>query len=387
MSAIHHFVPTLLKGDGTGNNARAMAARIRELGIESEFFVAENKDGEQYSLYTDYPTVAKQDDILVYHLATASPIPAFLASRPGHIVVVYQNLTPAPYFAQYDTLAAVMQRRGAEDLALLASKAIMGIAPSEYNCADLESNGYREVVKVPIIFDPTDFMGASDQKADASLANLSHRGFRNWLFVGRLVPNKAQEHLIMALHAHREIYGDNAILHLVGRPSYPGYVRSLYQLVRELDLLDRVNFVLGVSAAELASFYRSSDLFISASEHEGFCMPIVEALFHGLPVIAYDATAVPETLGIGGIHLEDRDPLTIASWAHAITADPALRARLSELSHARLEEVSPNATIPLFDSAIKRMLQITGATMPDFSRPSALAIKASEALTPHPGSP
>lgn len=386
MSAIHHFVPTLLEGDGTGNNARAMAGRIRELGIDSQFFVAENKDGERHRLYTEYHTVAQPDDVLVYHLAIASPIPAFLASRPEHIVVVYQNLTPAPYFAGYDTLASVMQQRGSDDLALLASKAIMGIAPSEFNCADLDSNGYREVVKVPIIFDPTDFMGAPDERADAVLANLSRQGFQNWLFVGRLVPNKAQERLIMALHAHRELYGDNAILHLVGRPSYPGYLRSLYELARELDLLERVNFVMGVTPAELASFYCSCDVFISASEHEGFCMPIVEALFHGLPVIAYDATAVPETLGIGGIHLKDRDPLTIASWANAITADAALRARLSELSKARIEEVSPVATIPLFDSAIKRILQITGAPMPDFSRPSALAIKASEALAPKLGS-
>ncbi len=385
MTAIHHFIPTLLKGDGTGNNARAMAQRINELGIDSDFFVQEDKTGEGHRHYSEYPKLAKPGDILVYHLATASEIPAFLASRAEPVVVVYQNLTPARYFERYDTLASVLQRRGKEELALLADKAIVGIAPSSFNCGDLEASGFREVIKVPIIFDPADFMGRSDDAADAALARPERRGFSSWLFVGRLVPNKAQERLIMALHAHRELYGDNVILHLVGRPSYPSYVDSLYELTVRLRLQDRVNFVMGVTPAELASFYRASTLFISASEHEGFCMPIVEALFHGLPVVAYDATAVPETLGIGGVHIKDRDPVAMATWAEAITSSAALRKRLLGLAKARLDEVSPVATIPLLDAALKRILEITDSPLPNFAAPSSLAIRSQAVLASHLG--
>ena len=374
MTAIHHFIPTLIKGDGTGNNARAMAQRITELGIESRFFVQEDKTGEGHTNYLEYPKYAKSGDILVYHLATASPIPAFLASRNEPLVVVYQNLTPPSYFSRYDTMAGTLQQRGITELELLAEKAIMGIAPSQFNAHDLQQNGYREVMKVPIIFDPGDFLGSTDPIADRSLAGVQQRGFSNWLFVGRLVPNKAQEHLIMALHAHRELYGDTAVLNLVGRPSFPGYVRSLYELAGHLRLADRVNFVMGVSPAALASFYQGSDVFISTSQHEGFCMPIVEALFHAMPVIAYDAAAVPETLGIGGIHLKEDDPVAIAQWAHEITTNQDLRRNLVQLGKARLNQIGPDSTVAQFDKALMRILSIAGAnSSPDFSVPSALA--------------
>ena len=381
MIGIHQFLPMLAKGDGVGNNARAMAKRLAELGIPSRFYADLDKTGEASGGHLDYAKAAEAGDILLYHVATSSPMTTYLARRSEPLGVVYQNITPPEYFATFDARAAAVQKRALGEVDALAERTLLAMTPSAYNAWDLHQAGYREVAEFPIIFDPTDFLGSSSPRVEEVLTGLRTKGFANWLFVGRLVPNKAQERLIMALHAHREAYGDTAVLHLIGRPSYPGYVAALHRLAGELGLADRVNFVMGVSEEELAAFYRGSDLFASASEHEGFCMPIVEALFHGLPVMAYDAGAVPETLGIGGIHLPDRDPATIAAWAELIATDTGLRAHLRRLGREQLTRVAPTATIPAFDRAIARLIELAGSPLkPNFEAPSAIVAEAREIL-------
>ncbi len=371
----------LAKGDGVGNNARAMAKRLAELGVPSRFYADLDKAGVASGNHLDYAKVAEPGDILIYHIATSSPMTTYLARRSEALAVVYQNITPPEYFAPYDTTAAAIQKRAQGEVAMLAERTLLALTPSSFNAEDLHAAGYSEVAEFPIIFDPVDFIGHSSQAVEEVLANLQAKGLANWLFVGRLVPNKAQEHLIMALHAHREMYGDSAVLHLVGRPSYPGYVAALHGLALELGVADRVNFVMGVASDELAAFYRKSDLFISASEHEGFCMPIVEALFHGLPVLAYDAGAIPQTLGIGGVHLAERDPAVLAAWARLIATDPELRARLRRLGREQLSRVAPTATIPAFDRAVARMIELSGSPLaPDFEAESAIVIQSREIL-------
>ena len=372
MGAIHHFIPTLLPGDGTGNAARAMQHRIKEIGLDSLMFVQEDKVNMGYPIFDQYKEFAKKDDILIYHLATSSGIPSYLKKLGQPVVVYYQNLTPAKYFRPYDSSAAALQDRGMAELKMLGEVSVMGMAPSKFNLQDLSEGGFPLVEQVPIILDPTDFMGKIDNMASKLLFDFTERGFSNWLFVGRLVPNKAQEYLIMALAAHREIFGDTAVLHLVGRPSYKGYARALYELTVKLELEDRVNFVMGVSAAELASFYAMSDVFISASEHEGFCMPIVEALFHGLPVIAYDAAAVPETLGIGGVHLPSRDSVLIATWANRLVESSDTRNSFVRLASQRTNQLGPKVTVKVFDDAIAKLINLTNRNWtPDFNSASS----------------
>ena len=367
----------LAKGDGVGNNARAMAKRLAELGVPSRFYADLDKAGQAAGDHLDYAKDAEPDDILIYHMATSSPMTTYLARRSEALAVLYQNITPPEYFAPYDAVAAVIQKRAQGEVEMLAERALLALAPSSFNAEDLHAAGYREVTEFPIIFDPADFIGHSSPAVEEVLGNLHSKGLANWLFVGRLVPNKAQEHLIMALHAHREMYGDSAVLHLVGRPSYPGYIAALHGLALELGVAERVNFVMGVSSEELAAFYRKSDLFISASEHEGFCMPIVEALFHGLPVLAHDAGAIPETLGIGGVHLAERDPAAMAAWARTIATDAELRARLRRLGREQLSRVAPTASIPAFDRAIAHLIELAGSPLaPDFDAQSAIVIQS-----------
>ena len=358
MPAIHHFIPTISDGDGTSNCALSMQFRMRELGIDSEIFVIEDRSKRKLSNYLDYK--GSEDDILIYHLATASPMPRFLAGLKNPLAVMYQNVTPAHYFADFDPLAGQIQEHAKADLDYLAVRAIAGIAPSRYNAKDLVDAGFSDVLYAPIVFNPEDFMAAGDPLVDKMLWNLGEKGFANWVFIGRLVPNKAQEKLIMTLAAHRELFGDTAYLHLVGRPSYKGYVKALFNLAKELGVDDRVNITFGVSTNALSSFYSMSDLFISTSEHEGFCMPLVEAMYNRLPILAVDSSAVGETLGGGGICLEGFDPRELATYAHEICTLPSLAENLRERAQLRLEEIGASATVPMLDQAIVRLLEIAG---------------------------
>ncbi len=375
MPAIHHFIPTISDGDGTSNCVLSMQLRMRELGVDSEIFVIEDLSDRSLPSYLEYK--GNSDDILIYHLATASPMPRYLAGLENPIAVMYQNVTPAHYFADFDPLAGQIQEHAKADLDFLATRAIAGIAPSRFNAQDLFEAGFSEVLHAPIVFNPEDFMVEGDPEADKMLWNLGERGFSNWVFIGRLVPNKAQEKLIMTLAAHREIFGDSAYLHLVGRPSYKGYVKALFDLAKELGVDDRLNITFGVSTSALSSFYSMSDLFISTSEHEGFCMPLVEAMYNRLPVLAVDSSAVGETLGGGGICLDTFDPRQLAAYAHEICSLPSLAQSLREKARLRLDEIGAKATVPQLDVAIRRLLEVAGIPFDlPTDRPSKLVVSS-----------
>src|SRR5207248_3376126 len=155
---------------------------------------------------------------------------------------------------------------------------------------------------------------------------------------GRLAPNKAQHDLIKALAAYRRLYDPRARLHLVGTSSSESYRTALVAYADALDLVDAVEFTGSVSDGELAAHYRAADVFVCVSEHEGFCVPLLEAMHHRLPIVAYAAAAVPETLGDGGLLLNSKDPYTVAAAVQRVVSDADLRAQLVAAGTRRLHD-------------------------------------------------
>src|SRR5207248_9656296 len=155
---------------------------------------------------------------------------------------------------------------------------------------------------------------------------------------GRLAPNKAQHDLIKALAAYRRLYDPRARLHLVGTSSSESYRTALVAYADALDLVDAVEFTGSVSDGELAAHYRAADVFVCVSEHEGFCVPLLEAMHHRVPIVAYSAAAVPETVGDAGVLLDAKDAYTVATAVHRVVTDNELRAQLIEAGIERLRE-------------------------------------------------
>ncbi len=346
MRRVIQFVPTLVPGDATGMHAMMISKSLQGRNIETKIYVEDVKKDQIGGAvrFTNYARENRPDDIVVYHLAAPSAIADFLSSRSETLVIVYHNITPAHFFEPWDQVAATGQIWARAQLSRLATRTTLALPVSKFNQDELIEIGYGKSVVVPILFDPTIFASGSDKRVDEMLRENRDAGRNNFLFVGRLVPNKAQHNLIAALSAFNRIYSKDAVMHLVGRPFSREYLNLLKEVASDLGVKNNVNFTLGVSTEELSSYYHGSDAFICLSEHEGFCVPLLEAMHNDLPIAAYDSSAISETLGNAGILIQKNDPITTAVAMEKLINDEALRKFLQHQMTVQLEELSFTAS-------------------------------------------
>lgn len=342
IGAVHQFLPDLSPGDATSNHALAVQRELRAMGLASEVYahtVHPSLRGRARS-YDSYAPAPGRRERLLYHLSIGSVVADFLLQRDEPLVVDYHNLTPGEFFADWAPLVVYGQSWGRRQLAELASTSVLGLADSSFNRAELVDAGCRKAVVVPILLDTGDFDRELDEAALGRLQRAKEVGGADWLFVGRVVPNKAQHDVVKAFAAYRRIYDPAARLHLVGGTSVPAYATALARFVDALGLHDVVELAGPVSGGTLAAQYRNADVFVCLSEHEGFCVPLLEAMHHEVPVVAFGAAAVPETLGRGGVVLGDKSPVTVAATVHRVVTDDGLRRSLVAGGAERLAELS-----------------------------------------------
>lgn len=332
MTAVHHFVATYEPG-AIGGHIVETQRLCRELGWESEVFT-EHLRGLPGRDYRDYPKLAKADDILLYHTAIGSPVSDFVMSRTERLVVDHHNLTPASQFAAWEPSMVHALAWGRSQLAGMADRAVLGLADSSYNESELRDVGFRHTRVAPILFDFSQF----DREVDGSLAERLRAEGPAWLFVGRIAPNKAHHDLIKAFAVHHRVYDGSMRLRIVGGSASDRYVEALHALVSALQLDDAVDFTGSVTDAELAAHYAAADVYVSTSDHEGFGVPLLEAMHNGVPVVAFGSTAVTETIGAGGICLPSKEPSRVAAAVHLVLSDADLRARLVAAGRAHLGE-------------------------------------------------
>jgi glycosyltransferase involved in cell wall biosynthesis len=346
---VHQFVPMLHVGDAVGQHTVELQALLHRRGVRSEVYV-ELEDPETATLtrrLDEYAAAAAPGDLLVYQLATASDMADWLAGRSETLVVNYHNLTPPELLAPWDNGLARHQVRAAQERDHLAGRAALAVAVSEVNRADLVAAGYRATAVVPPIVRLLGGAtgGATSGAAGGGTAGPRRRGAR-WLSVGRLAPNKSLEDAMVALLAYRMRHDPAAELVVVGRPAFPAYARALRRFAAELGLAGAVHFEGRVSDRVLSDLYRTSDVLVVVSAHEGFCLPIVEAMAHRLPVVAVARAAVPEVLGGAGVLLDDANPLRLADAVWALQSDPPARAKAvgegcDRVGALRLDEAGP----------------------------------------------
>jgi L-malate glycosyltransferase len=353
VNAVHQFLPALMPGDACGIHTLAAQAALRDAGFESEIFCeAVHHDLEgRGRIFHDFPAFAK-GSVLVYHLATGSVLADYVNARSEPLVVDYHNLTPASFFRRWDMSVANAVNWGRAQLAMLSHRTAFGMADSSYNEMELIELEYRRTGVVPILLDVDADSAAVDEGTRQRLEEDRSRGGADLLFVGRLAPNKAQEDLVKALVLYRKVYDPKARLRLVGRPAADSYYQALTGFISHLGLDEAVTVSSGLSDAELAAYYQTADLLVVLSEHEGFNTPLVEAMRHRLPVVAYASCAVPETLGDGGLLLADKSPSTVAAAVHMALSDPQRRRQLVEAGQRRLAQFDLVASKKLFVNSL-----------------------------------
>ena len=341
MAAIHQFLASLSPRDAQSQHHLAIRDALRSAGYASEIYTGEAKGalrsvGRPFQSFEGGP-----DTWMLYAHAIGTPVADFVLQRGEPLMLNYHNITPSSFFEPWEPVAAIRLAAGRRQLRPLVARAQANLADSQYNARELLALGARRCSVVPIMLDPDNFAVEPDASTVAQLrARSTSSDTVRLLFVGRLAPNKCQHELVAALPALRS-RGLSAELHLVGGSSSDRYERTLREYVKALDLHDVVHFVGSASPEVLAAHYAACDVFVCVSEHEGFCVPLLEAWHHGLPIVAYAGSAVGETLGGGGISLSRKSPTVLAAAISRLVEDPALVEELRQRGHDRLADFDP----------------------------------------------
>ncbi|HUE84321.1 MAG TPA: glycosyltransferase [Pyrinomonadaceae bacterium] len=338
LRAIHQLLPDIVYGDAISNQAFALRDHLREAGYQSDIFVkrCEERLASEVKPFAD--TRPGNADGLIYHHSIGSELTTFAVAHSAPKCLVYHNITPAEYYAPYRPGFAWMLEMGRAHLRRLGEFFPISVADSSYNAAELAACGFPSPGVLPIIIDPEKWNIAPDP----SLIERLQDGRVNLLFVGRIAPNKKQDKLVSAFAFYREL-APEARLILVGEgnPSDP-YFHHLRNTIAKLDLVNEVELTGQIDDAALLAYYRTAHLYWSASEHEGFGAPLVEAMWFDVPVLALDDTAVPETLSGAGFLYPPHEALRdVAARAYQLTHKAELRKRIIVGQRGRRNAFTP----------------------------------------------
>jgi glycosyltransferase involved in cell wall biosynthesis len=286
---------------------------------------------------------AGRGDLTIYHYGIQSPLTAAFAALPRGRLLQYHNITPAEFFEPFDPALSRLAARGREELSTLVGCVDLALADSEYNRRELEALGFARTSVFPIAVDIGRVTAPSRRPA---LEEFLDDGLPNFLFVGRIVPNKKIEDFILLAALYSRCVDDDRRFIFVGRRDVvPRYYAAIWGLVARYRLrADRIIFTDAVSDEELAIYYQYADVYVSLSEHEGFCVPLVEAMATDVPILAYAAAAVPDTLGGAGVQFAPKDLEFAAELLGELTYNDDLRAdvvagqrrRLTDFGDARI---------------------------------------------------
>lgn len=333
---ISQFVSGFLDGDAISNYAVELQKMIRSWGFTSEIY---GVGRHVHSLIPNRCLDVRNyrghsDNVAIYHFSVGSEMTDFFKNLPEKKVLIYHNITPAQYFHSISEEKAVVLREGRKQLLELAKVPDLSLAVSPYNVQELADAGFHQPQVFPLILNLEDLKTAPRKK----ILNQFKRSALNILFVGRVAPNKKIDDLIFAFYYVKKILNPKARLFIVG--AFAGmdrYLAYLRALTVELDLQD-VFFTGHIAQYDLVAYYRLADIFLCMSEHEGFCIPLLEAMYFDVPIIAYKATGVPGTLNGAGILVEKKDFPAIAEMICKVYEDQDLRQALIQKQRERLND-------------------------------------------------
>ncbi|HET9058761.1 MAG TPA: glycosyltransferase [Acidimicrobiales bacterium] len=347
---VDQYLPGFAPHDAIGNHTLTARRILRDAGYESDIWaehILSPLETEARHYTQDAPG---GDRVLLFHTSTSSAMSQWIkdrAVRGERVITDYHNITPGRYFLRWEPHIADAMEDARTELAMLAPFAQFSMADSAYNEAELRELGYVNTMVCNLLVDLEEYHRVPDK---ALLDRLPRRGMR-WLFVGRVAPNKCQHDVVGAFAVYRRLYDPYARLTLVGGATSPRYRLAIERLAGELELGDSLEMVGSVSDAELLAYWAAADVFVCMSEHEGFCVPVLEAMELGVPVVAYNSTAVPETLAGAGVLVDDKDPLTVANAVHDMD-----REALSAAGRKRAEHFSLQNTSKAFLEAVESFL-------------------------------
>lgn len=331
-------LPVISFGDAIGNHSIALSKIIKDMGYETGIYaeVIDSRLPKGTAVEICNMPELDDDDVIIYHLSTGSKLNCQLAGWKGRKIINYHNITPPQFFNYFNMKVKKNCEIGLEETRWLADKADYCLAVSEFNKRDLREMGYKQSIDIlPIVIPFSDY----EKQPSKKVLEKYDDGKVNLLFTGRIAPNKKQEDVIKAFYYYKRYYNKDARLFLVG--TYTGmesYYEKLQEYVEALELED-VIFTGHIKFDEILAYYQLANVFVCMSEHEGFCVPLVEAMLFDTPIVAYDAGAVADTMQDGGILLREKEPKYTAGVIDYLVQSKELQEDILKKQKLRLKEL------------------------------------------------
>jgi len=323
---IHQFATSLSYGDAISDEMLEIRRALRAAGHKSEIFIRfyEPRMARYIKDFREYKKYSSKDNVVIFHFSIGSPVSKMFFRIPDKRIMIYHNITPYEYFLDYHRILSRECYKGRLEIKLFPEKVDLALGDSEFNRRELDALGFRSTGVLPLLLDLKKF----DRKGDPVIKRIFDNGKTTLLFVGRVIPNKKFEDIIKTFYFYKREFNPDSQLILAGDTrGMERYTAALFGLVDRLDLKD-VHFTGHVEFEELSAFFKTADVYLSMSEHEGFGVPLLEAFKNRIPVVAYDAGAVAETMNGGGILLRKKDFYGAAALIHALEREKTLRAAI-----------------------------------------------------------
>jgi glycosyltransferase involved in cell wall biosynthesis len=348
---VNQWVPAAHRGDAIGDSARRVREMLRRAGHQSDIYALTIDEVLRGDVLPFSDPGSRAGDITIFHFALPSPMSEAFRSLGGVRILQYHNITPAGFFAPYDPQLFRLAALGRQELASLAGQVDLALGDSEFNRLELEELGFVTTGVFPIAVDTERITRGPRLPA---LENILSDGLINILFVGRIVPNKRIEDHIRLAEQYKRYIDSYYRFIFVGRyDGLPRYYNAIRAMILQYRMLpDRFLFPGAVTDGELAAYYRWADVYVSLSEHEGFCVPLVEAMAADVPVLAYAAGAVPETLGGAGLVFAPKDLEFAAEMVGSLVYDRDVRTDIIQGQRRRLADFA----LPRVESRLRDVL-------------------------------
>lgn len=352
LQAVHQLLPGFAFGDAISNQAMLIRDYLRDHGYESVIYTEAIDPSMTHEAQLFEDGKLSSDDAVIYHHSIGSGLMPFLNSLRGPRCLIYHNITPPAFVADHDFELADQLQQGLDMLPRLAELFPVSAGVSRFNAGELQQHGFANPEVMPICVDPTKW----NIPIPAHLMYELQDGRTNILFVGRIVSNKCQHDLIEAFSLYRRFDPGARLLLVGGHDEKDPYFKQLLELINSRGLSGDVFFPGKVDDAHLHAYFRTAHLYWSMSEHEGFGVPFVEAMWFDIPVLAFKSSAVPETLGRGGILFDSKDnPEEPAALARLLVHNKTLRGDVLAAQAERRQDFLPAHVLPALDSLLFRM--------------------------------
>lgn len=331
-----HALATIEHG-AVGNHAVGINAALAESGVKVRSYAETIREdfASTFSPMSDLAASVSSFDVVFYQFANPSPMADLLYESDCKVILNYHNVTPAHFFSRWSPHTASAVSRARAQLARMAPICSSAVAVSEYNAAELRDLGYRNVEVIPPVFSDRFFTSEKNNSSSSSSSSSS------WLYVGRIAPHKNINILLRSFELYRDYVDNKAQLTIVGSTDTPVYGKAIDELIKGRNFGDSVKVISRAHIDELVKAYQEASVFVSASEHEGFCVPVVEAMAIGLPVVVVNAAALAETAASAGVLVENADPELIADAVARVEKDPSLKNELIEKGFSRAQKFDP----------------------------------------------